>query len=289
MKLIAIFFLTLSSLLCQTIEAIPWGSGPDLASVGLLKDAAGQSPRQSSFGTADSVFPHLATGGGWETIIVTVNLSTTSMSYRTYFFDQSGKPMTVTIRASTGELISTPSTISTLPRSASLTVPLIDDNASSTRTGWAVVVVDAATSESNRLGGYATFRQRIEGRPDFEALVPMSSSSDYRFYLPVDETMGFQTAVALCNPSTTLSTTLTLLVLDTNGRTNGRQTTLTLGPLEQTAFLIRDKFPTTVDQRWTLYVSGTTNGLSALGLRFNTLGGSAFSSIPVMNWSGMFQ
>lgn len=285
MKLLAIFFVTLSSLLCQTIQAIPWGGGPTLAPEGLPKTTLAQSPRLANFAATDFVFPHLATGGGWETVIVTVNLGTVAMNYNTYFFDQSGKPMAVTIRASNGEIISTSATSSSLPNGASLRVPLIDDGFS-TRVGWAAVVYDPAIS---RLGGYATFRQRVEGRPDFEALVPMSGSSDYRFLLPVDEVSGFQTAIAICNPAPTLPTTLTLQMLDVNGRLTGNQTELTLQPLEQTAFLIRDKFPAMVDRRGTLYVGGTTNALSALGLRFNTLGGSAFSSIPIMNWSGMFQ
>jgi len=126
----------------------------------------------------------------------------------------------------------------------------------------------------------------VEGRPDFEALVPLSSFSDYRFLMPVDEKDGFQTALAICNPGTKLTSTVTLQMLDPTGHAIANQT-ITLAPLEQQAFLIREKFPTMVDQRGTLYVGGTSSALSALGLRFNTFGGSAFSSIPIMNTTAM--
>ena len=280
MKLISLFFLTSSALLCQTIEAIPWGAGPVFPSEASQKSA----PRQTSFRADDFVFPHLATGGGWETVIVTVNLSRVTLNYNTYYFDQAGNPMPVTIKASNGLLITTSATTSTLPPTASLSVPLLDDG-SATKVGWAAITYDATLG---RVGGYATFRQRVEGRPDFEALVPLSSFSDYRFLLPVDERDGFQTAIAICNPGTTLISTVTLQMFDPNGHVTATNQTITLQPLQQQAFLISEKFPSMVGKRGTLYVSGDSSALSALGLSFNTPGGSAFSSIPIMNTPAMF-
>ncbi|HEY3439621.1 MAG TPA: hypothetical protein VGK29_02670 [Paludibaculum sp.] len=278
MKLISLFLITASALLCQTIDAIPWGAGPVFSSEASQKSA----PRQTSYRAQDVVFPHLATGGGWETVIVTVNLSKVTLTYNTYYFDQAGNPMPVTLKASNGLLITTAATTSSLPPAASLSVPLLDDG-TGTKVGWAAITYDATLGQ---VGGFATFRQRVEGRPDFEALVPLSSLVDSRFLMPVDERDGFETALAICNPGTKLTSTVTLQMLDPNGRVIANQT-ITLAPLQQQAFLIQDKFPTMLGQRGTLYVGGTATALSALGLRFNTLGGSAFSSIPIMNTDAM--
>jgi hypothetical protein len=153
-----------------------------------------------------------------------------------------------------------------------------------TQVGWAVVEYDSSNA---RLGGYAIFRQRISGRPDFEALSPLSSDSDSRFYLPVDEIQGFVTAMAICNPASNTSTNVLLQMLSMDGVEIARRN-ITLAPGAQMAFTIQDYFPQMANRLGTLYVSGSSNRLSALGLRFNTSGGSAFSSIPIMNWPGMF-
>src|SRR4051812_11691135 len=58
--------------------------------------------------------------------------------------------------------------------------------------GWAEL------TNAKRIGGVAVFRQRIEGRPDVEAAVPIVPSVR-RFVLPFDDTRGFVTAIALAS------------------------------------------------------------------------------------------
>lgn len=285
MKALGIAVLFLQAALAQHVEVIPWKSSPVEASYAATgKAQAEPGPRGAFFAGSDTVFPHLATGGGWETVIVMVNMSNVTVNYSTYFYNQRGGPMNVTFREYPGGNVVTGSAIrSILPPGASFNFALFDATPS-TQVGWALV---ENQTPNTRLGGYAVFRQRIAGRADFEALVPLSSYEDYRFYLPVDEIQGFVTAMAICNPAGALTNSVRLQMLGLDGREIARKT-ITLAPGEQRAFAIADEFPQMRDRLGTLYVEGTTNRLSAIGLRFNTAGGNSFSSVPIMNWAGMF-
>src|SRR5688572_8483087 len=60
---------------------------------------------------------------------------------------------------------------------------VLQDRGQPLQTGWSELDYD---STSDRLGGFSIFRQIIPGRPAFEALVPLSSIDDSRFFMPFD-------------------------------------------------------------------------------------------------------
>lgn len=242
---------------------------------------ASSGGRSTFFGTTDQIFPHFATGGGWETVLVIVNMSTRTIDFDQEFRGTDGRPAQVTFRSiPDGALTTTAFVSGTLQPGASFNI-LLTDNRPVTRTGWASLDYD---SSLGRLGAYATFRQRVAGRPAIEALIPLSSYTDSRFYLPVDNLEGFVTAIALANPVET-PTTVQMRLLDMSGREVAR-TSIFLGSNEQLSFVIADRFPAVAGRIGTLYVEGSTDRLSAIGIRFSSDG--AFSSVPIMNWSGMF-
>ncbi len=233
---------------------------------------------------ADKVFPHLALGGGWETVIVLVNMGTADVNFRLSFFGQDGSPLAVTFRTiPEGTLLTTTVAEGRLLPKASFNF-VVFDQGTTTRVGWALLDYD---SGSNRLGGYAIFRQRIPGRADYEALVPLSAFDDYRFLMPFDNIQGFVTAMALTNPNLNLSNRITITALSLEG-TIIAENTITLPPGGQTAFVLADRIPALANRLGTLSVVSDTSRLSGLGIRFNGTGGNAFSSVPIMNWSGMF-
>lgn len=285
MRFLALLALTACGLSAQSIRPIPWKPSP-IKGNGAVKTAASAGASvQAFFFPEDIIFPHLATGAGWETVFTLVNMSTRTVPAEILFFNQQGGELNVTIRAlPSGEQAAGSAFELSLPSGGSSTFALVDTTPGQTRTGWAAVDYDTT---GVRLGGFATFRQKIAGRPDFEALVPMSSYEDYIFLLPVDETQGFITALAVCNPSGTFPAVVTLEMLDTGGNTVATRT-LNLAPGGHTAFPIREQFPEMAGRMGTLVVESNTDRLAGLGLRFNTAGGNSFSSVPVMNWSGLF-
>jgi hypothetical protein len=272
--LLSATFLTgaLGQLLGQTYEAAPPRGGSSLF---------GAQPFAAAVRPTDKAFPHLAMGAGWETILVLVNMGSRPITFNQDFWDQQGRPVQVRFRSIPGGVLTTTSSaVGTLPPNSSFNV-LLFDSGQPLQVAWSSLDYD---STNDRLGGFAIFRNRVEGRPDFEALVPLSSIDDFKFYLPFDNLEGFVTSMAVLNPGAS-STQVTISARSTTGQLLAvSRETLPGG--NQMAFVLHDKIPETRNRAGTLLVEGTTSRLSGLGFRFNS--GGAFATIPIMNWAGMF-
>ena len=289
MRILILLAVVSGSLFAQSIRPIPWKDSPIRGSAVVkgqmsAKQAQAGTVRKTFFFPEDVVFPHLATGNGWETEITLVNMSLGTLDFDIYFYNPQGSEFTVTLREQpNGEPITNSAFEVSLDSGASTTVVLVDTTPGLLRQGWAVVDY---TGDDNRLGGHATFRQKIAGRADYEALIPMSSYEDYSFLLPVNDSAGFITAIAMCNPAADVSANILVQLLDLDGDEIARREVV-LGPQQHLATAIREWFPQVVGQYGTLYVESDTTRLSAIGLRFNTAGGNSFSSVPIMNWIGL--
>jgi hypothetical protein len=289
MRILILLAMVSGSLFAQSIRPIPWKDSPIRGSAAVkgqmsAKQAQAGTVRKTFFFPEDVVFPHLATGDGWETEITLVNMSSGAVDSEIFFYNPQGGEFTVTLREQpNGESITNSAFEVSLDSGASTTVVLVDTTPGQLRQGWAVVDY---TGDDNRLGGHATFRQKIAGRADYEALIPMSSYEDYAFLLPVNDSAGFITAIAMCNPSANVSANILVQLLDLDGNEIARRE-LTLGPQQHVATAISEWFPQVAGRYATLYVESNTDRLSAIGLRFNTAGGNSFSSVPIMNWSGL--
>src|SRR3954470_17100612 len=96
----------------------------------------GSYSKQVFVDSTSQVFPHLATGGGWETVIVIVNMSNVSVPFSMNFFGEDGLPLAVSFRDYPGS-------------NASFNFALFDSTPS-TRIGWASLSYD---SSIGRIGG----------------------------------------------------------------------------------------------------------------------------------------
>src|SRR6202022_2742492 len=256
-------------------ESRPFDANPPTAS-GFKGSAASVRP-------TDMVFPHMAIGGGWETILVIVNMSAQTVTFDQFFYDVFGRSLPVTFRTvPDNRLLTTSAAHGVLQPGGSFNILLFDSGQPLT-VGWSLLSYDSTT---NRLGGYSIFRllARSGRSTDFEALVPLSSTDDYKFFMPFDNLQGFITSMALVNPGST-DTLVTFRILDSSGALLGTYTRRLFAG-NQTAFVLRDEFPETRNTTGVIYVEGSTGSLSALGFRFNA--GLAFATIPIMNWPGMF-
>lgn len=234
----------------------------------------------AAFSSSDLVFPHLAIGGGWDTTLTIVNMGTREVQFAQSFFDQTGSEMQVSYRTiPTNNLVTGTGAGATIGPGRSLSIQLLD--AGPLRVGWSRIYYQ---SEVDRLGGYAIFRQTVPGRPSFEALVPLSSINDYKFYLPFDNRQGFETTMAVLNPWDT-PTTVNMTFRASNGDLLANYTIQLLAG-QQVAFPIQAIAPGIFGRVGVIYVTGTSPHLSSLGFRFN--GEGAFATIPIMNWPGMF-
>ena len=238
---------------------------------------------KTAIGTTTKIFPQIVVGDGWETTLVIVNLSDKRVNFLEQFFDNTGAPMKVAFRTiPEGKLTETSGAVAYLDPHESFNIRLFDAG-TPLQQGWSWLVYDET---QGRLGAYATFRQRVTGRPDFEALVPLSPYDDWKFYMPFDNLNDFSTAIALVNTAANLSAQISLTFYDVNG-VRLLSDMVTLPQSGSGAFAIPDRYPALKGKVGTVYVQSNVNRLSALGLRFNPQG--AFSTIPIMNWDGMFR
>ena len=173
---------TAASLAGQTITPIP--------APGSVLSVLPQTPiaPTNSVQAGDVVFPHFAFGGGWNTTLVMVNMSPQTVTFQ-YFVSQSGTPLSVTFMTIPGgQLITTTTAHGTLPPNSSFNILLFDPGTPNVQIGWSFLNYD---SVNTRIGGYAIFQQR-GSLGVYEALVPLSSMNDYKFYLPFDNRSGLR-------------------------------------------------------------------------------------------------
>lgn len=107
-------------------------------------------------GTTTQVFPHIAIGESWETVMVVVNLSNVAVDYTQDFYNSNGTPMLVSFRTYPENVVTSATRIAArLPPGQSFNFALFDDGRP-LRIGWSTL---NPPSDSVRLGAYAVFRQ----------------------------------------------------------------------------------------------------------------------------------
>lgn len=215
--------------------------------------------------SGDEVIPQFVAGGGWRTSVTLVNMSDTAASFPVEFFTDAGQPLRVPIETLgnvTGVQITLPSK-QTMTFSTGDLPDLVQ--------GWAFA--DLPTGQ--RIGGFATFRQRAPGRPDFEAVVPISSQFEDHSFLLFDNTAGFSTGISLVNPSRSTITTVTVNVRDENGN-RLLLDQFSLPVRTKQVFSMPDRWRESAGKRGSIEISATPGDFVVLGLRFNP--GGAFTS-----------
>ena len=128
---------------------------------------------------------------------------------------------------------------------------------------------------TSRIGGLAIFRQRITGRPDFEAVVPFSPTNETRMVMPFDNRSDFSTGIAWLNPDLTTPVPVEVTVYTFDSRIL-RLDLFTLAPGNKLVFSMPDRYPESRAQQGSIVVRTAGRSLSGLGLRFNPTG--AFTS-----------
>jgi hypothetical protein len=225
--------------------------------------------------TGDTVIPQFVDGGGWKTSVTLTNLDSKTVHFVVLFFNDDGSDLTVRV-VGQGSVKG----IDVVLGSAQSTTFETSGDAQFLAQGWATLRKD---NSSDSVGGFAIFRQRVAGRPDSEAVVPIVSQFDSHFVLLYDNTAGFVTGMAIANP-TNSSIVVPINIRNESGTIIDRRTE-NLGPFQHTAFAITDLWPATAGIRGSIEFQTSNFGVGVLGLRFNPSG--AFTSFHVLsniNW-----
>ena len=218
------------------------------------------------------IFPFFASGGGWESTISLVNIADQEVNYMLTFYGMNGQRTRVTVRDRNNQVLAAETIQGRLNDDGGDTFVLLDTGV--LQAGWAVLDYDG----DNRLAGTLVFRQRVTGRPDFEASVGLARNDETRFWIPFDNTQGYSTSMAITNPSMTDLAEVQLRFWDLDGREILTRE-LRLGPGTTVAFSLTEQYPELNGRVGQARAETSDDRLSAIALRFNSSG--AFTTVPV--------
>ena len=215
-------------------------------------------------------FAQIASGAGWKTTIVLVNLSSIAVSARVNFYGDSGNPLILPLVLADGSGTAS-SSIDLSMQARGSAVLQSEASTSSVSLGWAEI------EASGPLNGYAIFRQRLPGLPDSEATTPLETiaSSSMAFFF--DNVAGFQTGIAVVNLSAS-ETTVTAVFRDENGLQLG-SSQFSIPRSGHSSFFLNSRFPTTANRRGIVEFQNQS-GITGVGLRFSP--SLSFTSVPVI-------
>jgi hypothetical protein len=237
-----------------------------LLSLGLSCLLAGDGTRNVWLGVDNDVLPQVADGADWMTAITIVNMDTAAAQYKLEFYKTGGQRWSLDfVGLGNGNTIT-----GTLPVNGSVVIQTAA-TAQTVSMGFAILT----SPNSKDVNGYGIFRQRIPGRSfDFEAVVPFSNKFDDDFVLAFDNTPGYTTSMAICNPSDYAVQTVTVSFYDPLGA-RFHQDQFQMNPLEHRADAMPDRWPQTAGKKGVavFQVGGAVvPGAPVLGLRFNSTG-----------------
>jgi hypothetical protein len=213
-------------------------------------------------GSAAGILPQFVFGGGWYSALYFANTSSISASLPISFFSDDGNPLSV---PSLGGVSTT--TLNLAPHG---TAVIEAPNNGPLNQGY------ASFSLPSGVVGHGVFRQSVQGRPDQEAVVPLSSVLSTTSTLIWDDT-AYTTAVAVANPSP-VPVSVSITAWDSAGNVVGTSS-VSLAPHGKMVSLLYNLpgLRGVVGNRGSATFVVPFGSVAVLGLRF---AGSAFTSVP---------
>ncbi len=233
-------------------------------------------PQVVVFG-GDRVFPQVVNGGGWKTSFFLVNLENHPVTFQILFLTDDGNDMFVPV-GGLGVVRQVSVTLDTAGSTEFETTGFSNASLDTLQQGWALL----SQTTSDTIGGMAIFRQRVFGKPDQEATVPIVSQFDSHFVLLFDNTAGFTTGMAVANP-TVDSVSIPVTIRDQSGNVIDHQF-IRLDSYSHTAFNLPDLWFSTSGRRGAIEFQTSGFGVAALGLRAGAAAFTSFNVLENINW-----
>ncbi len=220
---------------------------------------------------------HVAAGGPWRTVFTVINTSETAEAVYDFWFRTSrGERMTLTLGDGTKQQTGHTFELR-LPPSGSLRLETVSSNPD-VQVGWANFFPKTGSSGDGIV--FATFRAKIPGRPDYEALVPLDFIVPGAGLVPFDNREKFGTAIAVVNPFSIYPLELEVEIRDREGRILATYRER-LAELNHMAFQTAERWPATAGREGLIVLKRVSEygGFAALGLLFNPSG--SVTTVPV--------
>jgi hypothetical protein len=224
---------------------------------------------------------HLASAGGWDSLMVLVNLASTAGEARLNFYANDGSPLWLPStfpQQSTAGLRLGATFDRTLAANASLLLDSTGDFSSTLLTGWAQLVT------SGTMNGFVVFTHTPTGQA---ASVPLETRNASAYRLAFDNTGTVSTGLAIANQAGSAAR-VNVVIRNDAGAQIGTGT-ISLAARGHSSFMLSDAsagFPVTAGLRGTVEFDTPTGGqISVLGLRMNSIpsgSGFALTSLPLL-------
>jgi hypothetical protein len=211
---------------------------------------------------------HIASGGGWQTVLTLVNTGAISAQAQLKFYDQQGNPMTVPLLfPQTGATGSMSSVSQTLAAGASLLIQTQGPASQSSQVG------SAQLTTTGEVSGFAIFQNSGQ-----EAVVPLEAGAVNSYTLVFDNTNNLATGVALANSSTS-QISIPVTLRDDTGAALGTGS-ISLPAHGHTSFMLTDQFPAAANVRGSVEFDSGGGPFGVIGIRATATG--AYTTIPAM-------
>lgn len=214
-------------------------------------------------------FPQIADGSGYRTVFSIVNPNSAALSADLELFHQDGTPLALKINEQSGS-----SHVSAIPANGTVFLETAGD-ASSVQVGWARVRANGP------IGGSVVYVYQSGGKTLAEAGINPAIPAK-EFVLPIDRRGGIQAGLAVANPSSGSSMTVSLSLHAADGSLVGLPAVRELDGQRQFAVLLDELFPTLSlnDFIGSLVVKSSAGDMAGTTLRFNQEV-TILSSLPV--------
>jgi hypothetical protein len=225
---------------------------------------AGDGGRSITVSETNKIVPQFVFGRLWKTTVTLVNFDPLSAQVPVEFFADDGSPLRVPL-AGIGAVDKITLNV---PGNGVYFLETSSDVPQEYVQGWARFNLPFGP----KVGGAAVLRQRVEGRPDYEAAIPFASDLAYRSGMVFDNTAGYTTAVALVNPRDTGQINVNVTFRDASGGVLANDA-FTLQPRQHTAYVLTLRTPLLANRKGLVEfrVDGA-GGFSYMGLVFNSSG-----------------
>jgi len=250
------------------IRATPLGSTLTLTTV----------PALAGNGTSGGTIAHIASGNGWQTTFVVVNIGTIPAQTTLKFFsDVSGVPLSLPLsfpQSGSGTTSVASSVSQMLPLGASWLVQSAAPLSDPTPT-----IGSAQISRTGNVRGFVIFRYNPNGQ---EAVVPLENRNANAYILAFDNTSGKATGIAI-NSVSSQTVNVPVVVRDDTGNQIATDT-LALSANAHVSFILGNqpngKYPATANFRGTVEFDTPPGGqIGVVGIRAN---GQAFTTLPAL-------
>jgi len=225
-------------------------------------------------GTGGGSIAHIATGNGWQTTFVLVNMGGAT-PFQLNFFADNGSPLAIPVgfpQTSSGATAVVPFVSQTLAAGATLIVESAAPESDPTPT-----IGSAQLTSSGNVSGFVIFRYDPNGQ---EAVVPFENRTASGYILAFDNTAATATGVAV-NSVSAQAADVPVVIRDDSGAVLANDT-IHLAPNGHLAFtLATDRYPVAANIRGTIEFDTPPGGqIGALALRIPVA--HTFTALPAL-------